>query len=89
MHLKYKDGNSVANYLNEFQETVDQLSGMGIKFDDEVLALWLLAALPDSWEIFRISLSNSAPNGVVSMELVKGGVLNEDVRRKSQGSSSQ
>jgi len=36
--VKYREGTSVANYLNEMQEIVDQLSEMGIKFDDEVLA---------------------------------------------------
>ncbi|KAF2318352.1 hypothetical protein GH714_005737 [Hevea brasiliensis] len=60
------------------------LLGMGIKFDDEVLGLWLLNTLPNSWEMFRVSLTNSAPNGVVSFEMAKGSVLNEEMRRRSQ-----
>ncbi|GKB15681.1 hypothetical protein Tco_0849604, partial [Tanacetum coccineum] len=32
------------------------------------------------------SLSNSAPDGVITMELAKGSILNEEMRRKSQGS---
>ncbi|GKB78716.1 hypothetical protein Tco_0945611 [Tanacetum coccineum] len=51
--------------------------------------LWLLGTLPDTWETFRTSLSNFAPDGVITMELDKGGILNEETRRKSQGSSSQ
>ncbi|GJT09207.1 putative RNA-directed DNA polymerase [Tanacetum coccineum] len=51
--------------------------------------LWLLGTLPDTWETFRTSLSNSAPDGVITMELAKGSILNEETRRKSQGSSSQ
>ncbi|KAF2318219.1 hypothetical protein GH714_003167 [Hevea brasiliensis] len=39
--------------------------------------------------MFRVSLTNSAPNGVVSFEMAKGSVLNEEMRRRSQGSSSQ
>ncbi|GJT71001.1 putative RNA-directed DNA polymerase [Tanacetum coccineum] len=35
----------------------------------------------------RTSLSNSAPDGVITMELAKGSILNEEMRRKSQGSS--
>ncbi|GKC90017.1 hypothetical protein Tco_1150666 [Tanacetum coccineum] len=35
------------------------------------------------------SLSNSATDGVITMELAKGSILNEETRRKSQGSSSQ
>ncbi|GJW67627.1 putative RNA-directed DNA polymerase [Tanacetum coccineum] len=112
------------------QGIINQLAGMGIKFEDEIqglwllgtlpdtwetfrtslsnsapdgvitmklakgsdvifMALWLLGTLPDTWETFRTSLSNSAPDGVITMELAKGSILNEETRRKSQGSSSQ
>lgn len=88
MSLKYHDGTPVTDHLNAFQGIINQLAGMGIKFEDEIQALWLLGTLPDSWETFRTSLSNSAPDGVITMELAKGSVLNEEMRRKSQGSSS-
>nr|GFD13376.1 retrovirus-related Pol polyprotein from transposon TNT 1-94 [Tanacetum cinerariifolium] len=65
---------------------------MGIKFEDEIQGLWLLGTLPDTWETFRTSLSNSAPDGVITMELPTGYlgnfILNEEMRRKSQGSTS-
>jgi len=67
---------------------MNQLSAMGIKFDEEIQGLFLLGSLPDSWEILRTSLSNSAPDGVISMDLAKSSLLNEEMRRKSQGSSS-
>ncbi|CAH1425256.1 unnamed protein product [Lactuca virosa] len=86
--LKYHDGNPISDHLNSFQGIINQLAGMGIKFEDELQGLWLLGTLSDSWEIFRTSLSNSAPDGIITMELAKGGVLNEEMRRKSQGSSS-
>ncbi|GKE22841.1 putative RNA-directed DNA polymerase, partial [Tanacetum coccineum] len=35
------------------------------------------------------SLSNSALDGDITMELAKGSIMNEEMRRKSQGSSSQ
>ncbi|KAJ4957644.1 hypothetical protein NE237_024755 [Protea cynaroides] len=37
---------------------------MGIMFDDEIQALWLLGTLPDSWETFSMSLCNSTPDGI-------------------------
>ncbi|GKA22209.1 putative RNA-directed DNA polymerase [Tanacetum coccineum] len=40
-------------------------------------------------ETFRTSLSNYAPDGVITMELAKGSIMNEETRRKSKGSSSQ
>ena len=51
--------------------------------------MWLLGTLSDSWEAFRTSLSNSAPDGSITMDLVKSCILNEEPRRKSRGFSSQ
>src|ERR1044072_731703 len=89
MALKYQDETPPADHLNSFQGILNQLSGMRIKFDEEVQGLLLLGSLPDTWETFRTSLSNSAPDGVMSMDLAKSGILNEEMRRRSQTSSSQ
>ncbi|GJX38875.1 hypothetical protein Tco_0252178 [Tanacetum coccineum] len=70
------------------QGIINELAGMGIKFEDEIQGLWLLGTLPDTWKTFRTSLSNFAPDGVITMELAKGSILNEEIRRNSQGSSS-
>ncbi|GJX96284.1 putative RNA-directed DNA polymerase [Tanacetum coccineum] len=84
MRLKYTDESPITDHLNAFQGIINQLGGMGIKFEDEIQGLCLLGTLPDTWETFRISLSNSAPDGVITMELAKGSILNEETRRKSQ-----
>ncbi|XP_059291841.1 F-box/LRR-repeat protein At5g63520-like [Lycium ferocissimum] len=52
----------MTDHLNIFQGIMNQLSAMGINFDEEIQGLFLLGSLPDSWEIIRTSLSNSAPN---------------------------
>jgi len=54
---------------------------------EKIQGLLLLGSLPDSCEILRTSLSNSAPDGVISMNLAKSNILNEEMRRKSQGTS--
>jgi len=87
--LKLQEGTLCADHLNTLQGIMNQLSDMGIKFDDEIQGLFLLGSLPNSWETFRISLSNSASDGVLSMDIVKSSVLNEEMRRKSQDSSSE
>ncbi|GKA55491.1 putative RNA-directed DNA polymerase [Tanacetum coccineum] len=79
MRLKYTDGSPVTDHLNVFQGIINQLAGMGIKFEDEIQGLWLLGTLPDTWETFRTSLSNSAPDGV-TLELG---------RSKSRGPSNR
>ncbi|KAL6315899.1 hypothetical protein AAG906_013243 [Vitis piasezkii] len=87
--LKYQDGFLMTDHLNTFQGIINQLAGMNIKFEEEVQGLWLLGTLSDSWETFRTYLSNSIPDFSMNMDLVKCCVLNEEMRRKSQGSSSQ
>ncbi|GJR18120.1 putative RNA-directed DNA polymerase [Tanacetum coccineum] len=45
MRLKYTDGSPVTDHLNVFQGIINQLAGMGIKFEDEIQGLWLLDVL--------------------------------------------
>ncbi|KAH7544251.1 hypothetical protein JRO89_XS15G0136100 [Xanthoceras sorbifolium] len=61
---------------------------MGINFDDKVFALMVLASILESWETLKISITNTAPNGAVNMELVKSGILNKEMRSSSQTSFS-
>ena len=77
MTFIYKEGNPIQDHVNDFQGILDQLSGMGITFDDEVQGLWLFNTLPDSWKTFRFSLTNSVPDGKVTLEYAKSGVLNK------------
>ena len=54
------------DHWNAFQGIINQLSSIGISFEDEVRALLLLGSLPDTWETLKVTLCNSAPNGVVT-----------------------
>jgi hypothetical protein len=55
-----------------------------------VRALLLLGSLPDTWETFKVTVCNSAPNGIVTWNLVKTKVLNEESKKiaDKDGSSS-
>lgn len=55
---------------------------MKVVFDDEMQALFLLGSLPDSRETLAVSVTNSAPDGVLSMNQVKSALLSEETRRK-------
>ncbi|KAM1468689.1 hypothetical protein ACFX2I_033622 [Malus domestica] len=61
---------------------------MKMTIEDELQALLLLGSLPDSWETFVVSISNSASNGVLTLDNVKNSMLNEDTRRKISGTDS-
>ena len=85
--MKYKNGHGVAEHTNDFQGLVNQLNAMKMKIEDELQALLLLSSLPDSWDTLVISLSNSAPNCKLTMDMVKDSLFNEEARRKEQGIS--
>lgn len=61
---------------------MNELSTMKLVLDDEVQLLLMLSSLPDSWETLVVSLSNSVPNGVMTIGMVKDNMFNEEVRRK-------
>ncbi|XP_074580577.1 retrovirus-related Pol polyprotein from transposon TNT 1-94 [Curcuma longa] len=86
--LKYKDGSSMADHINNFQGHINQLSSMGLKLEDELLGLWLFGSLPHTWDTFRTSVSNSAPKGMITYDMAKASCMNEEVRRKSIDSNS-
>ena len=86
-NLKYKDGNSVAKHLSNFQGLLNELSTMKLELDDEVQTLLLLSSLPDSWETLVVFLSNSTQNGVITINMVKNNMFNDKARRKELGIS--
>ena len=85
VNLKLQSGTSVAEHTNEFQSLVNQLSEVELQLGDEEQALLLLSSLPDNWETLVVSLSNSAPNGRLTMSMVKDALFNEEARRKDVG----
>ncbi|KAM1896330.1 hypothetical protein ACFX13_044970 [Malus domestica] len=66
---------------------INQLATMKMTID-ELQALLLLGSLLDSWETFVVSISNSASNGVLTLDNVKNSMLNEETRRKTSGIDS-
>uniref|UniRef100_A0A0D3BDU4 Retrovirus-related Pol polyprotein from transposon TNT 1-94-like beta-barrel domain-containing protein n=1 Tax=Brassica oleracea var. oleracea TaxID=109376 RepID=A0A0D3BDU4_BRAOL len=86
--LEYKDGQSMMEHLNNFKGIVNQLNKVDLKVEDEMQALLRLSSLPESWDTLVVTLSNSAPEGNLTMDTVTDSLQNEEVRRKERGSSS-
>lgn len=59
-----------------------------IIFDDEVLALILLASLLNNWESIKIIVSNSVDSTKLNFNDVKDWIFTEDVRRKDTEETS-
>ena len=85
MNLKYREGGSISEHLNEMKSIVYQLANMKMTLDDELQALLLLSSLPDSWETLVVSLSNSTPDGKLTIANVSSSLLDEETRRKASG----
>ena len=88
VNLKYKDRNNMVKNISSLKGTVNKLVAMKINIDDKMQALLLLSSLLDSWETLVVTVSNSTPNGILTMESVKDSLLNEEARRKEKGESS-
>ncbi|KAA8532769.1 hypothetical protein F0562_032802 [Nyssa sinensis] len=88
VNMKFKEGGSIADHLNEFQSVVNQLATMKMVIEDELQALLLLSSLPDSWETLVVTMSNSAPDGKLSMGQVSSSLFNEETRRKLAGTDN-
>ena len=67
---------------------MNKLVAMKMNMEDEMQESLLLNSLLDSWETLVVTVSNSTPNGILTMESVKDSLLNEDARRKEKGESS-
>ena len=65
-------------HLHDFEVIVT----VSMFVDDELQALLLLSSLPESWDTLVVSLTNSAPEGKLSMDMVKVALLHEEARRK-------
>jgi hypothetical protein len=85
VNLKYRETRNVSKHLSDFQRLINQLTNMKMVLEDELQALLLLSSLPDNWDTLVVSLSNSAPQGVLTLDIVKDSMFNEEARRKEQG----
>ncbi|VFQ74376.1 unnamed protein product [Cuscuta campestris] len=83
--LKLKPGKSFFEYHSDFQDIINKLTVMKIVFDDELQALFILISLPHSWETLVVSISNSALDGVLSLDVTKESMFNEELRTKEMG----
>ena len=81
-NLKYKDGNNMVDHISSFQGIVNKLVAKKMNIDDKMQASLLLSSLPDSWETFVVTVSNSTPNEILTMENVKDSLLNERLEGK-------
>ena len=88
-NMKMSEGGSIANHLNDFNMVTNQLSSIGVNFDDEVRALLILCSLPKSWDGLVMAVSNYASrSSTLNFDDVIGVILNEEMQWKSTSETS-
>ncbi|OMO51796.1 Reverse transcriptase, RNA-dependent DNA polymerase [Corchorus capsularis] len=87
-NMKYKEGQSMAEYLSDYQEMLNLLLTMKIDLGEEVNVLFLLGSMPESWDTLVVTVTNSAPDKKVTMKMAKDALLNEEARRTNRESGS-
>ena len=75
----------MSQHLNDFQDIINKPTMKKIVLDDELQALFLLSFLPNNWETLVVTISNSAPYGVLSLDGIKESMFIEELRRKEMG----
>ena len=81
-NLKMSKNGLVVEHLNSFNTMMNQSVSVGIKFDNEICALILLASLLNSWEPMRAAITNSIENATLKFINVRNAILVEEVQRK-------
>jgi len=56
VNLKYKEGSSIAEHLNEVKNIIDQLTSIKVYLNDKLQTLILSSSLSNNWETFLVSL---------------------------------
>ncbi|PKI40877.1 hypothetical protein CRG98_038718 [Punica granatum] len=54
-------------HMSDFQDIINQFTNFEIILPDELQAYLLLRTLSDNWDTLVVALSNSAPNGKLSL----------------------
>jgi hypothetical protein len=76
----------VVNHLNEFNTVANQISSVGVKFDEDVRAILILCSLLERWNglVMAVSKFVSGSNTLKFNDVV-GIILSEEMRQKRTG----
>eukprot|EP00253_Pinus_taeda_P003694 PITA_03694 len=85
-NLRMKDGDSVIEHMNAFNNVVSQLSSVDIKIIDEDKCISFLCSLLDSWGSLVIAIGSNAT--ALQFDEIVSTLLTEEMRRKNMESQN-
>jgi len=85
-NLRMKDGDSVIENLNAFNNVVSQLLSVDIKISDEDKCINLLCSLPDSWDSLVIAIGSNATT--LQFDEIVSSLLTKEMRWKNMESQN-
>ena len=82
-NMEVSKGGSIVDHLNDFNTVTNQLSYVGVNFDDEVRALLILCSLPESSDGLVMAVSNFFfGSSTLKFDDVIGVILSEEMQQK-------
>ena len=84
-NMKMLECGSIANHLNEFNTITNQLSYVGLNFDDDVRDLLILCSFSEIWNGLVMAVSNYfLGSNTLNFYDAVGVIISEEMRRKPQ-----
>ena len=79
-NMKMSEGGFIIDHLNHFNTVTNQLSSVGMNFDDEIRGLLILCSLPKSWDGLVMAVSNFVSrSSTLKFDDVIGVMLSEEM----------
>lgn len=78
---KKKNDQSMAQFVNDFQQRADMLADAGIIVPQELLSIMLLSCLPEDYENFRVAMESR--DDIPEVSTLKAKLIEEEARRGS------
>jgi hypothetical protein len=80
-NMKMLEGGCIVGHFNEFNMINNQLSSVGVNFDDEVRVILILSSFPERWNVLVMVVINFVfGSNTFNFDDVVGVILSKEMR---------